>query len=187
MTNRSASNGDAPSTWIPSPLLARRTVPSTPPGNFLRRFHTALDPGCHPVGETRCLSTVLRGAQYRMVAGPMGHGSRLCFRSGLAGVARARCRVECGALRSFINGKLLSMSDFAGGGIMAGSRPVAILARSRSSEAMAAGTTERTRHREQTIDQTRSIVQLAVAEPLSSWCSPASFAILAVTVTLAWA
>jgi len=49
----------------------------------------------------------------------MGHGSRLCFRSGLAGVARARCRVECGALRSFINGKLLQMSDFAGGGIMA--------------------------------------------------------------------
>ncbi len=41
--------------------------------------------------------------------------------SGLAGVARARCRVECGALRSFINGKLLTMSGFAGGGIMAGS------------------------------------------------------------------
>jgi len=125
-------------------------------------------------------------AQYRMGAGPMGHGSRLCFRSGLAGVARARCRVECGALQSFINGKPLKMSDFAGGGIMAGSRPVAILARGRSSEVMAAGATERTRHRELMTDQTRSIVQLAVAEPLSSWCSPTSFAILALTVTPAW-
>jgi hypothetical protein len=171
---------------FPLPLLARRIVPSTPPGNFFRRFRTALGPGCHPSDEPRRLSTVLRCAQYRMVAGPMGHGSRLCFRSGLAGVARARCRVECGALRSFINGKPLKMSDFAGGGIMAGSRPVAILARGRSSEVMAAGATERTRHRELMTDQTRSIVQLAVAEPLSSWCSPTSFAILALTVTPAW-
>jgi hypothetical protein len=68
-------------------------------------------------------------------------------------------------LRSFINGKLLLMSDFAGGGIMAGSRPVAILARGRSSEAMAAGATERTRHRKLAIDQTRSINQPAVANP----------------------
>jgi hypothetical protein len=30
------------------------------------------------------------------------------------------------ALRSFINGKQLELSSFAGGGIMAGSRPVAI-------------------------------------------------------------
>jgi len=98
----------------------------------------------------------------------MGHGSRLCFLSGLAGVARARCRVECGALRSFINGKRSRMSDFAGGGIMAGSRPVAILARGRSSEAIAAGTTERTRYRRLTIDLTRPNTQAVVAEPLSS-------------------
>jgi hypothetical protein len=167
VTNRSASNGDAPSTWIPLPLLARRIVPSTPPGNFFRCFHTALGPGGHPGDESRRLSTVLRCAQYRMVAGPMGHGSRLCFRSGLAGVARARCRVECGVLRSFINGKQLQMSDFAGGGIMAGSQPTAILARDRSSEAMAAGAAERTRHRRLTTDQTRSIPQPGFAEPLS--------------------
>jgi hypothetical protein len=147
------------------PLLARRIVPSTPPGNFFRRFRTALGPGGHPGDKSRRLSTVLRCAQYRMVAGPMGHGSRLCFRSGLAGVARARCRVECGALRSFINGKLLHMSDFAGGGIMAGSRPVAILARGRSSEAMAAGATEQTRHRRLAID--KNAVERALARLLS--------------------
>jgi hypothetical protein len=169
------------------PLLARRIVPSTPPGNFFRCFHTALGPGGHPGDESRRLSTVLRCAQCRMVAGPMGHGSRLCFRSGLAGVARARCRVECGHLAVIHQRQTAQASDFAGGGIMAGSRPVAILARGRSSEAMAAGTTGRTRHRKLATDQTRSIVQLAVAEPLSSWCAPASFAILAVTVTLAWA
>lgn len=156
MTNRNASNGDAPSTWFPLPLLARRIVPSTPPETFFgvsapRSVRVVVPVTSHGASRPSC---VLRSN--RMVAGPMGHGCRLCFRSGLAGVARARCRVECGALRSFINGKLLSMSDLAGGGIMAGSRPVAILARSRSSEAMAAGTTERTRHREQTIDQTRS-------------------------------
>ena len=99
----------------------------------------------------------------------MGHGSRLCFRSGLAGVARARCRVECGALRSFINGEQLHLSGFAGGGIMAGSRPVAILARGRSSEAMAAGTTERTRHRKLTIDQNAVNQSACVAELLSWW------------------
>jgi hypothetical protein len=63
-------------------------------------------------------------------------------------------------LRSFIDGKLLHMSDFAGGGIMAGSRPVAILAGGRSSEAMAAGSSEQTRHRKLTIDQT-AVVQSA--------------------------
>jgi hypothetical protein len=165
-------------------LLARRIVPSTPPGNFFRRFRTALGPGSHPGDESRRLSTVLRCAQYRMVAGPMGHGSRLCFRSGLAGVARARCRVECGALRSFINGKLLHMSDLAGGGIMAGSRPVAILARGRSSEAMAAGATGRTRHRNLVTDQTRSIGQLAAAAPFCWQGWSGSFARFAVTVTL---
>lgn len=100
MTNRGASNGDAPSTRIPSPLPARRIVPSTPPGDFFRCLHTVVGPGGHPGDESQRLSTVLRCAQYRMVAGPMGHGCRLCFLSGLAGVARARCRVECGALRS---------------------------------------------------------------------------------------
>jgi hypothetical protein len=184
VTNRSASNGDAPSTWIPLPLLARRIVPSTPPGNFFRCFHTALGPGGHPGDESRRLSTVLRCAQYRMVAGPMGHGSRLCFRSGLAGVARARCRVECGALRSFINGKQLQRSGFAGGGIMAGSRPVAIFARGRSSEAMAAGATERTRHRKLATDQTRSIGQLVVGSPFSWQGSFGSFTRFVVTVTL---
>jgi hypothetical protein len=164
-------------------LLARRIVPPTPPGNFFRRFHTALGPGGHPGDESRRLSTVLRGAQYRMVAGPMGHGSRLCFRSGLAGVARARCRVECGALRSFINGEQLHLSGFAGGGIMAGSRPVAILARGRSSEAMAAGTTERTRHRKLMTDQTRSIDQACGRGTLCSLCSLTSLAAFAVTVT----
>jgi hypothetical protein len=121
-----------------------------------------------------------------MVAGPMGHGSRLCFRSGLAGVARARCRVECGALRSFINGKLLEMSDFAGDGIMSESRPVAILAWGRSSEAMAAGTTERARHRNLTIDRTRSIGQLAAGVFLSWQGSSGSFTRFVVTVTLLW-
>jgi hypothetical protein len=89
-------------------------------------------------------------------------------------------------LRSFINGKPLELSGFAGGGIMAGSRPVAILARGRSSEAMAAGTTERTRYRKLTIDQTRSINQPAVAESLSWWFSSASFTSFAVTVTPSW-
>jgi hypothetical protein len=84
-------------------------------------------------------------------------------------------------LRSFINGKLLQLSGFAGGGIMAGSRPVAILARGWSSEAMAAGTTGRTRHRELTIDQTRSIDQLSGDEPISWWGSSTS---LSVTVTV---
>ena len=171
----------------PFAIAGSSNCPFDASGNFFRRFHTALGPGGHPsIDESRRLSTVLRCAQYRMVAGPMGHGSRLCFRSGLAGVARARCRVECGALRSFINGKRLSLSDFAGGGIMAGSRPVAILARGRSSEAMAAGTTERTRHRKLTIDQTRSISQPAVAEPFSWVCSSASFASFSVTVTFWW-
>jgi hypothetical protein len=116
-------------------------------GNFLRRFHTVLDQvvvlsASHRVSRPSC---VLRSTVWLPVLWATGAGF-VSF-PGWASVARARCRVECGALRSFINGKPLSMSDFAGGGIMAGSRPVAILARGRSSEAMAAGTTERTRHR----------------------------------------
>ena len=86
-------------------------------------------------------------------------------------------------MRSFIDGKLLHMSDLAGGGIMAGSRPVAILARGRSSEAMAAGTTEQTRHHKLTTDQTRSIDQLAADELLSS-VSSSSLVNFAVTVTV---
>ncbi len=86
-------------------------------------------------------------------------------------------------MRSFIDGKLLQMSDFARGGIMAGSRPVAILARGRSSEAMAAGTTEQTRHHKLTTDQTRSIDQLAADELLSS-VSSSSLVNFAVTVTV---
>jgi len=112
----------------------------------------------------------------------MGHGSRLCFLSGLAGVARARCRVECGDLRSFINGKLLKVSDFAGGGIMAGSRPVAILARSviRGN----GGGIHRADPPSQAEDRPNAVVvQLAIVDP-SSWLgSLTSFEILAVTVT----
>jgi hypothetical protein len=92
---------------FPFAIAGSSNCPFDASENFFRRFRTALGPGGHPGDKSRRLSTVLRFAQYRMVAGPMGHGCRLCFRSGLAGVARARCRVECGALRSFINGKLL--------------------------------------------------------------------------------
>jgi hypothetical protein len=87
VTNRSASNGRA-EYLDPFAIAGSSNFPSTPPGNFFRRFRTALGPGGHPGDESRRLSTVLRCAQYRMVAGPMGHGSRLCFRSGLAGVAQ---------------------------------------------------------------------------------------------------
>ena len=51
---------------------------------------------------------------------------------------------------------------------------------------MSTGATGRTRHRKLTTDQTRSVDQPAVGEPLRWWYSSASFASFAATVTMFW-